>query len=41
MGGVVGGEAAMGWTTGSDPSWSCLLHFYFYLVHFYGVIESK
>jgi hypothetical protein len=26
--------------TGSLPSWSSLLHFYLFLVHFYGVIDS-
>jgi len=26
--------------TGSHPSWSSLLHFYLFLVHFYGVIDS-
>ena len=26
--------------TGSHPSWSCLLHLYLFLVHFYGVVDS-
>ncbi len=27
-------------TTGSHPSWSSLLHFYLFLVHFYSVVDS-
>ena len=26
--------------TGSHPSWSSLFHFYLFLVHFYGVVDS-
>ena len=27
--------------TGSHPCWSSLFHFYLFLVHFYGVVDSK
>jgi len=33
-----GGDSVSIWT-GSHPSWRSLLHFYLFLVHFYGVVD--